>query len=77
LRKKAEEIAVEGEVLDKIERQLSKGGSSDHFNIPSDWTKRILRGLNRTLVVFEGRLIHDEEGNLCIVFTKLKREGQE
>lgn len=69
VKKKHAEISVTGEVLDTSQRQITKHGNSEHVSIPQTW-KKLLK-----TPILEISLVKDNEGELCIVCSKPKREN--
>jgi len=73
VKKKPEEITVEGQVLDTDIRKVVKHGSSHHISIPADrpqpgWKKFL------TATLLEVRLIKDNEGDDSILITRPKKK---
>jgi len=67
--KKPQEITMQGEVLDSATHKLSHGGNNDHVNIPHGWKKYFCSPL------LEINLVKEENGELCLVITKIKKEA--
>jgi len=74
LTRKSEEnygnLKIEGEVLSRDSRKITRIGTSNHVSIPPFW-KRLL---NTTIV--EISLVRDEKEGFCIVIKRPERRSQ-